>query len=257
MSDRVTTEFTGGGDPRRSIELLWGLQERKRRGPKPRLQVPDIVRAAIAIADGEGLGALSMRRVADALGVATMSLYSYVPGKAELLDLMLDTVSGETPRPPISDWRSGLADIARSNWDLYHRHPWMLQIVAYRPPLGPNLIAKYEYELSAVDGIGLTDLEMDHVLTLVGSYAAAAARGSVEAAMAERETGISDADWWAANAPLLEQVFDATRFPIASRVGSAAGEEYAAPYSPDSAFAFGLERVLDGIEVLIRRVRAT
>src|SRR5687768_1469122 len=122
--DRLATEFTGGGDPKRSIELLWGLQERKRRGPRPRLQVADIVRAAITIADGEGLGALSMRRVADVLGVATMSLYSYVPGKAELLDLMLDTVFGETPRPPIADWRGGLAAIARSNWDLYHRHPW-------------------------------------------------------------------------------------------------------------------------------------
>ena len=249
----MTTEFTGGGDPKRSIELLWGLQEPKRRGPKPRLQVAEIVRAAIAIADGEGIAALSMRRVADALGVAPMSLYSYVPGKAELLDLMLDTVLGETPRPPIADWRSGLAAIARSNWDLYHRHPWMLHIAAYRPPLGPNLIAKYEYELSAVEGVGLSDLDMDHVVALVGAYVAAAARGSVEAAMAERETGVSDIDWWAANAPLLDQVLDASRFPIASRVGSASGEEYAAPSSPDTAFAFGLERILDGIEVLINR----
>jgi hypothetical protein len=84
---------------------------------------------------------------------------------------------------------------------------------------------------------------------------AAAARGSVEAAMAERETGISDADWWAANAPLLEQVLEPSRFPIASRVGSATGEEYAAPSSPDTYFAFGLERILDGIEVLVDRRR--
>src|SRR5262245_54493212 len=134
------TEFTGGGDPKRSIELLWGLLEPKRRGPKPRLQVGEIVAAAIALADSEGLGAVAMRRVAEALGVAPMSLYSYVPSKAELLDLMLDTATGETARPPIDDWRSGLAGIARENWTLYHRHPWMLHIAAYRPPLGPNVI---------------------------------------------------------------------------------------------------------------------
>src|SRR5690606_36837380 len=125
-----------------------------------RLTVPQIVRAAIELADADGMAALSMRRVADALGVAAMTLYSYVPGKAELLDLMLDAVSGETARPPITDWRSALTQIAEENWALYHRHPWILQIVTYRPPLGPNIIAKYDYELSAVDGIGLSDVEI-------------------------------------------------------------------------------------------------
>jgi AcrR family transcriptional regulator len=247
----VTTEYTGGGDPKRSMELLWGLRGPGRRGPRPRLQIGDIVRAGIAIADAEGISGVSMRRVADAVDVATMSLYSYVPGKAELLDLMLDAVTAETARPPITGWRDALAGIARENWDLYHRHPWMLHIAAYRPPLGPNVIAKYEYELGAVDGIGLSDVEMDSVLTLVLGYVAGAARGSVEAGMAEQQTGISDEQWWAANAPLLAQVIDATRFPIASRVGSAAGEQYGAPYSPEYAFAFGLERILDGIDVLI------
>ncbi len=94
---RVTTEFSGGGDPRRSIELLWRLRERPRPGPKPRFTVDDVAAAAIAIADAEGLAALSMRRVAERLGVAAMSLYTYVPGKAELIDLMLDTVCTEVP----------------------------------------------------------------------------------------------------------------------------------------------------------------
>jgi AcrR family transcriptional regulator len=248
----VETEYTGAGDPKRSMELLWRLQAPRRRGPKPRLQVEQVVRAAIALADAEGLAAVSMRRVAEAVGVATMTIYSYVPGKAELLDLMLDTVAGETARPPLSDWRDALARIARENWDLFHRHPWMLQVATYRPPLGPNIIAKYEYELSAVEGIGLSDVDMDSVLTLVLGYVAGAARGSVEAAQAKARTGVSDDEWWAANAPLLAQVIDAGRFPIASRVGSAAGEEYGAPYSPDYAFTFGLERVLDGIEAFVR-----
>jgi AcrR family transcriptional regulator len=247
----VTTEYSGTGDPKRSMELLWGLQEPRRRGPKPRLRIDQVVRAAIELADAEGLDAVSMRRIADAVGVAPMTLYSYVPGKSELLDLMLDTVVGETARPPITDWREGLAGIAKENWDLYHRHPWILQIAAYRPPMGPNIIAKYEYELSAVEGIGLSDVEMDSVVSAVLGYVAGAARGSVEAAQAEQRTGISDADWWAANAPLLDQVFDGEKYPIAARVGAAAGEEYGAAYSPDHGFRFGVDRLLDGVQMLI------
>ena len=252
----VTTEYTGRGDPKRSLELLWGLREPRRRGPKPRLQIAQVVETAIAIADAEGLPALSMRRVADAVGVATMTLYSYVPGKAELLDVMLDTVTGETARPAITSWRSGLADIARENWKVYHRHPWMLHVAAYRPPLGPNLIAKYEYELSSLEGIGLSDVEMDSVLTLVLGFVAGAARGSVEASLTMQQTGITDEQWWDATGPLLARVIDDSQFPIASRVGSAASEQYGGPSAPEHAFEFGLERVLDGVEAFVARQRS-
>jgi AcrR family transcriptional regulator len=246
------TEYTGTGDPTRSMELLWGAAVRPRRGPRPKLSVDQVVRAGIALADAEGLEALSMRQLADELNVPVMTLYTYVPGKAELLDVMLDTVSAETARPPVEAWRPALEQVARENWALYHRHPWMLHIAAYRPPLGPNIITKYDYELSTVDGVGLTDVEIDSVITLVLGYVAGCARGSVEAAQAEQRTGISDADWWAANAPLLERVIQPERYPIATRVGSAAGEEHGAAYAPSFAFEFGLARVLDGIEVLIR-----
>jgi hypothetical protein len=102
-----------------------------------------------------------------------------VPGKAELVDLMLDLVCSETARPAHEPgrWRAALEQIARENWALYHRHPWMLQVAAHRPPLGPGIIAKYDYELSAVEGLGLSDVEIDSVLTLVQGYTAGAARG--------------------------------------------------------------------------------
>src|ERR671915_993295 len=104
------TEYTGRGDPARSMALLWGIQKPPTRGPKPGLQVERIVEAAIRVADAEGLAALSMRRVAGELGVGTMSLYTYVPGKAELLDVMLDTVLAEQARPDeaAGGWRAGL-----------------------------------------------------------------------------------------------------------------------------------------------------
>ncbi|WP_214326237.1 TetR/AcrR family transcriptional regulator [Nonomuraea sediminis] len=253
----MTIEYSGKGDPARSLALLWRTSERTSRKGKPDLSVDRIVRAAIEVADTEGLQALSMRRVAEGLGVGTMSLYTYVPGKPELLDVMLDTVYAETARPDDvpGGWRDRLEQIARENWKLYLRHPWLLQVATSRPVLGPNVTAKYEYELSAIDGIGLTDLEMDAVLTLVTGFVHGAARGAVEAAQAESQTGMTDQQWWDAHAPFLGAIADASRFPVASRVGQAAGETHQAAYNAGHAFEFGLERVLDGIEVLVERRR--
>ena len=245
------TEYSGGGDPRRSLELLWGVQPKPRRGPKPRLTAEEIVRTAIALADAEGLDALSMRRIADELGVSPMSIYTYVPGKAELIDVMVDRAFGELAPSEDGTWRARLARIARANWDLFHRHPWMLQITTVRPPLGPNMVDKYEYELRAVDGLGLTDVEMDSVVALVTGFAESSARVSVNAAEAERRSGISDEQWWESVAPVLGPLMDEADYPLGSRVGQAAGQEYSAAVGPGHAFEFGLARILDGIEALI------
>lgn len=249
----MTVEYSGKGDPARSLALLWRTSERASRKGKPDLSVDRIVRAAIEVADAEGLQALSMRRVAEKLGVGTMSLYTYVPGKPELLDVMLDTVYGETARPEEvpGGWRGRLEVIARENWGLYLRHPWLLQVAASRPVLGPNVTAKYDYELRAVDGIGLTDVEMDSVITLVTGFVHGTARGAVEAAQAESRTGLSDEQWWAAHAPFFSRIADVQRFPTAARVGQATGEALGAAYSAEHAFEFGLQRVLDGIEALV------
>ncbi|HEU5108618.1 MAG TPA: TetR/AcrR family transcriptional regulator [Micromonosporaceae bacterium] len=247
------TEYSGSGDPARSLALLWRTRERASRKGKPELSVELIVRAAIEVADSAGLAALSMRRVAERLGVGTMSLYTYVPGKAELLDVMVDTVYGEiaAPAPGPAGWRARLEHVARANLALYQRHPWLLQVATSRPVLGPNAIAKYDNELRAIDGIGLTDVEMDSVLTLISGYVHGAARGAAEAAAAEQHTGQTDEQWWYAHAPFLERILDPGRYPTAARVGAAAGEHHQAAYDAEHAFEFGLARVLDGIEVLI------
>src|SRR4051812_46475217 len=177
----MNQEYSGSGDPARSLELLWRRRPRPARGPKPALTVEGIVEAAVRIADAEGSGAMSMRRVADELGVGAMTLYRYVPGKGELLDVMLDTMYGELPRREVDgDWRARLDEVARENRELYLRHPWMLQIAVSRPPLGPHVMAKYEYELGAVEGIGLTDVEMDATVALVNGYVQGAVRTDVE-----------------------------------------------------------------------------
>lgn len=249
----MTTEYTGGGDPARSIALLWRGTEKP--APRTGLTVDRIVDTAITLADADGLAALSMRKLAERLGVGVMSLYTYVPSKAELVDVMLDTVLGRMDRPePVDpDWRARLEQIARDNLATYQRHPWMLEVAVQRPPMGPHLIAKYDYELRALADLGLTEVEMDSVLTLLLGYVAGAARGAVEADLVQRRTGMTDEQWWAVQAPLLAEVLDPGRYPVANAVGSAAGEANQGTYEPTRAFEFGLQRVLDGIEVFVRR----
>lgn len=248
------TEHSGSGDPARSLALLWRTRERPSRRGKPDLSVDRIARAAIEIADADGLASLSMRRVAERLGVGTMSLYTHVPGKAELIDVMLDAVDGELEMPEdvAGGWRARLELAARQSWALYRRHPWMLDVGTSRPVLGPNAIARYDYELRAIDGIGLTDVEMDSVVSLVGAHVHGAARGARDAALAVERSGMTDEQWWEERAPLLGKLFDAGRHPTAARVGTAAGEAYGAAYDFEHGFEFGLQRILDGIEALVR-----
>jgi AcrR family transcriptional regulator len=249
----MSIEFSGGGDPVRSLALLWRTQERTGRNTRLDLSVDRIVRVAIEVADADGMAALSMRRVAERLGVGTMSLYTYVPGKAELVDLMLDTAFGETSRPDDvpGGWRARLEQIARENWALYRRHPWMLEVGVTRPPLGPNVCAKYEYELRTVASLGLTEIEMDSVVALVTGHAEGAARRAVEASGAERASGMTDRQWWGAHAPMLDQLIDPGRYPTAAAVGAAVGAAHGTAYDPAHNFEFGLRRILDGIEALV------
>lgn len=253
-----TRHYGGRGDPVRSMELLWGTGPApKSRGPKQGLTVERIVQAGIDIADADGLAALSMRRVADRLGVGTMSLYTYVPSKAELVDVMFDRAVGSADRSPTDGgWREKLTAIAWAEWDLYLRHPWVLQVMAMaRPPLGPSGIAAYEHNLRAVDGIGLTELEMDSVVSLVSVFVQGSARAAAEATNSYRDTGQTDEEWWETYSPLLERVFDAEKYPVAARVGPIAGETYQSAYDARHGLQFGLDRILDGIEMLINSRR--
>jgi AcrR family transcriptional regulator len=257
----MSSDRTGTGDPARVLELLWGTAgPRGRRGPRPGLSVERIVRSAIAIADRDGLEAVTMRRLADSLGVRPMALYTYLPGKSELLDVMLDTVYGEMPQTawPGDGWRERSATVARDNRALFEAHPWAAAISTSRPPLGPGLMTKYEHELSALTNAGLDDVETDAALTFLLDFVRSSALAVHDARAIRQDTGMTDEQWWMANAPFLAHVIDEDAYPTAARVGAAAGAAHGGAYSPDHAWEFGLERVLDGLGVLIeRRGRAT
>jgi len=254
----VTTDSSGSADPARTIALLWGTRQLPQRGPRHALTTEQIVAAAIGIADtDQDLSSLSMRRVAESLDVGTMSLYTYVASRAELVEAMLDSVYGEAvtqlEKIRTSDWRKGLRRVAAANWAMYLHHPWTLQVFTGRPPLGPNAIAKYDLELRVVDGIGLTDVEMDAAITLVHTHVAGVARRKVEAERAERRSGITDVQWWQAAGPALAEVFDPARFPVADRVGAAAGQAHQAAYNVEHEYVFGLDRLIEGIGAMIRK----
>ncbi|PWC05185.1 TetR/AcrR family transcriptional regulator [Agromyces badenianii] len=245
----MSTESAGRGEPDRTLRLLWRGRLGEplgSRGPKQRSSVDDVVESAIQIADDEGIEALSMRRIADRLGLKPMSVYTYVPGKAELIDLMVDQVAGEVALPVLQGGlRERLTVIARLQWDEYLRHPWLLAIDTSRPPLGPNVSDHWEWCLDAIDGLGLADLDMDRVITLLLGFVSGPARAHLDAERLRRSSAESDIEWWERNAPLLEQIMDPSRYPISGRVGQAAGEVLADPLE---AFTFGLARVIDGIE---------
>jgi AcrR family transcriptional regulator len=260
----MATEFTGRGDPQRSLDLLWGTAKAPTRGPKPGLSVKRIVRAAIDVADADGLATLSMRRVAESLGVGAMSLYTYIPGKAELLDLMMDTVFAEEALPDAGTggWRARLELHARENWALYQRHPWVLQVSGVRTWLGPNELALFEAALASVAGLGINGREMISVVSLVGGYVKGAARAAAEAAQATQQSGETDNEWWSAREPLLTKYFDPERYPTSVAVYTMGGFDPAdgdLEYNMQNAvddFTFGLQRVLDGVEVFIQRRQA-
>ncbi|MCJ1676935.1 TetR/AcrR family transcriptional regulator [Streptomyces sp. APSN-46.1] len=247
----MAKDRSGAGDPVRTLELLWrepGQEPRGgRRGPRQGLSVDAVVLAAIGLADEEGLAALTMRALAQRLGVTPMTVYTYVPGKAELLDLMLDEAYRTMERREAGagdPWRAKVTRVAEENRDLLVRHPWIADLSVTRPPLGPGVIGKYEHELAAFEGIGLTDAEMDAALTHLLGFVHATALAAADAEAHNRRQ--SDEEWWTVSAPLLERAMDAERYPLAVRVGGSVGA-----YSPDTVWAFGLRCVLDGLARLL------
>lgn len=250
----VPSDRTHAGDPDRTLALLWRDPSAiPRRGPRQGLTVDRVLDAAVALADERGLAALTMRRVAEVLGVSTMSVYTYVPAKAELLDLMLDAVYAAMPRVDTAGrpWRERVTAVAEENRALFDAHPWAVAVSTHRPSLGPGQTGKYEHELHAFDDLGLGDLDRDAALAHLLDIVRAHARATHDARTARRESAQDDAQWWAANEPLLRRVLDPTAYPLATRVGSAVGAALGGPWDTERAWAFGLARTLDGLAALM------
>ncbi|AEW99190.1 TetR/AcrR family transcriptional regulator [Streptantibioticus cattleyicolor] len=230
----------------RTVELLWGPGADRER---PGLSTAAIVSAAVALADAEGLGALSMRRIAERLGFTAMSLYRHVPGKAELIDLMRDAVVGELDlaEPADGGWRGALEAWARAHWALHLRHPWLVHSDGSRRVPGPNIVADFDRALAFAERTGLPSAAVVAVVGLVAGFVGGAARQVEEVVRLERESGVSYEQWWRGQGDLFARM---ESFPAIGRHWRSGGFD-----APEDPFDFGLARTLDGVELLVLRHR--
>jgi AcrR family transcriptional regulator len=223
----------------RALEILWRDPQPTRRSRG--LSRERIVAAAIELVEAEGLSALSMARLAERLGCGTMSLYRHVTNKDELVTFMLSTAPDPPPMPAdSSSWRDALSDWAIGLWDIYHRHPWILQTAAAGPPADPGQLAWLDAGLSALGGTGLSERDKLAAVMAVLHYVRGAAALDIEAAH------VDGPDYPA----LLRQVLDADRFPalaaaVAAGVFDDADDDHLAEFSA------GLSQLLDGIAVKV------
>ncbi|MBF6327214.1 TetR/AcrR family transcriptional regulator [Nocardia transvalensis] len=200
--------------------LIWSLPEPPGR-PTTSLSRADILRAALAIADAEGARALTMRRVATAVGASTpMSLYRYVGSKDGLVDLMIDAVYGEIPLPatPPVHWRSGLETLALDTWDVIQRHLWFGELVHTRPPLGPNALRYFDFRFALLEPLGLSADDLTLITGAVdGHIVGAALQAAEELRMRTRAGLTTDEELDAAARPLVEPMLADGRYPAFTR----------------------------------------
>jgi AcrR family transcriptional regulator len=238
-------------------DFIWMRPNRPDRAPAPVLSRDQIAAAAITVADEHGVDAVTMRNVAAVIGCGAMSLYRHVRTKDELLDVMIDTVAGEDggpPSAPSGDWRTDLHDAARRLRADALRHPWLPQLWNTRLSFGPNTLARLEFALSAVAGLGLPIDQMARTVQTVHAFV----HGVVRDELADRQWRASQtAAATAANpsqpdlAAYLQQVIASGRYPNFSRL---AIEAHDSP-DPDASFEWQLQRILDGLAEAIPRPR--
>ncbi|MFI9549991.1 TetR/AcrR family transcriptional regulator C-terminal domain-containing protein [Nonomuraea endophytica] len=213
--------------------------------PKPGRE--RVVGAAIAIADAQGFDAVSMRSVATALDLPTMSLYRHVRGKQELAALMTDAAFGELefPVPPPAGWRARLELAARLQWRLYLRHPWLPRLVSLTHPQPmPNLFRYADWAMKAVRELGLDPEAGQMAWWTVANYVRGTATNLEQQAESERHTGLTSDQWFASHMPVFQAGLPSGALPA-----------HVTPQDFDltAFFEFGLQRVLDGIAVLVGR----
>ncbi|MFC6430329.1 MULTISPECIES: TetR/AcrR family transcriptional regulator [Nocardiopsis] len=262
----MTTEQQPTSRTTREVDLLWGLDRpAPRRGPRPKLSREAVVDAAVAVADAEGLEAVSMQRVAKELGYTTMSLYRHVDSKEDMLVLMSDRAMEGTPPAPRPDrgWRAGVEEWVHEVMEVYRRHPWAIQLPLSGPPVGPNGLRWMEAGLREVVRSGLDVGGALQMLSMLSSLLRDTLRLEADMARAAREAGSTMAEAERDYSVGLRKVVTREEFPtIAMMLESAVLEEEPPPGRPDrlggpaEEFDFSLHRVLDGIEVHVGRLRA-
>lgn len=253
LPDRSSDDELGTEQGRRILRLLWEptVAVAPSRGPRPKLALIDVVEGGIALADADGLASLSMRKVAARLGVGAMSLYTYVPGRDELLELMVDRVHAELAAPTAElSWRADVEHQVGERWRMYERHPWLLDLNTARPPVGPHVLDADEALYAALERAGLRGTDVVSTSNLILWQLLGAARSQISDSDQARRTGTSAEAYWESRASFWSTYFDQTRYPTMAAVWAAGG------FDDDQAYAFDrlLARLLDALEAGLPQV---
>ncbi|MDX8049003.1 TetR/AcrR family transcriptional regulator [Lentzea sp. BCCO 10_0798] len=218
-----------------------------KRGRKPTIDAADITRAAIAVADAEGLAAVSMARVAQEMGNATMALYRHVKSKDELLTLMADAAFDAPPALPDGEWRDKLGSWAKAMLDGIRKRPWFLQIPMSGPPTGPKSLAWFDSALGALEG---TPLEVgEKVGVVMGLMTFVHGEAWLSVALTK---GYEDnpAQFSREYGQRLREIVDPRRMPALAKIVAAGVFDMDDLFDADDVaadFDFGLHLFLEGI----------
>lgn len=251
----MSTWTPGGGLPR-SVRLAWGLTDHGSRGPKRGLSLDQVLDAAVAVADAEGLAGLSMSNVAKRLGFTTMSLYRYVDSKEQLVELAWDRAIGPPPQfPETGEWRARLERWAVAEYQAIRARRWCTQLPIRTAPYWPNNMRWLDAALGTLSGTDLDEPTKLQVVLTVSLYVLGRARLSWELELATQNDEMDYAD-------VMPRLLDPERFPrvLAAVEGGAFGPDDTPDDPAENAewhitdFRFGLDRLLDGFDVFIRQI---
>jgi AcrR family transcriptional regulator len=233
------------------IDLLWNPPPPPSKGPRQRLTLDRVVEAAMGLAADEGIDRLSMRALAARLGVGAMSLYTYVPGRDELFELMIDRAWAMRTKADASlPWRAQVEHHAREAMEMYDEYPWLVRANLWRMPLGPHVMDAQEDLYRAVEQSGLPPYDVVRVTSLVESFVFGVARSQIADRTVVAQTGISVDEYWESRMSFWGSYYQAERFPAMTRLW----EAQAFDQVPDDPLEFGLARLLDGVAQRVAEV---
>jgi AcrR family transcriptional regulator len=234
------------------LERAWGLRERPGKGPKPGLSLERIVDAAIRVAAADGFAAVSMNRVAKELGSSAMALYRYVDTKDELLPLMLDAAFGDPPEPRADDegWRAAITRWCWGHLEALRGNTWALRVPITDPPNTPQQVAWFEHGLASLRDTGLTEGEKVSTVMLLSNYVRGTEAMFHSVAEAVDAAGTSPDRMMYSYSNVLRQVINPSDFPsVAAALEQGVFDQ---ADTADGEFEFGLDRILDGLDALVR-----
>jgi AcrR family transcriptional regulator len=235
-------------------ESVWLRPPRRGRGEQPSLGRDQIVKAAIELLDAEDLPGLSMRRLGAKLGSGATSLYWYVANKDELLELALDEVMGEVYLPPVDDtgWRTACTILATGMRSMLLRHPWVPSLFGIRPNIGPNSMRLSDWAIAVLVRTGFTDMEVAHASSLIMSHSLGSAITTNAIRRSTKRAGKSINELFKELEPHLDRLA-ADHADYQKWWQASGGSQMDPEVLIEEGFVFGLDRLLDGLELWLNR----